>query len=360
MKLTQNEDAIAAAIGSVAGQINTNSIASALQGSRYASVSSYILDDISYPFELNGDISDIKVYQVPRVPKNLDATGHPADASNVTAFTWGDKEYITNEVSVSYENSRIVISGYNYEDHALTTFDHDLVKDASLQGSDPNKYNTGDYGYKLVVEFPICAKQSFGGNDIETNDSTTSGFYPSVPGSETIKKYPEWTRNSTLNPNGNSYVALYPVPIVDLKVKYALAYDSTIIYAPQTEKLRDLVTNASDDPDALYIFNVGDVQQYHSLYRAYTGAVDNVAAKKAEYEKIFKKFNADGSAENFAALDKAGQNVSEAVKAEEKALTALRNQQNYVPNGENNAYVDITYTLTSPSGKVIGTMNIPH
>ena len=362
-KVIWDADSLGDSMGAIATTVNAYTIQSALIKAQYASYTSYIVDDISHPFELDGDISDIKVYQVPRVPKNLDAAKHPTDADAngfVSSFTWGTREDITDQVEISYENNRIKVTGYNYEANALTNYDHDLALTDDQKPADPTQYKAGDYGYKLVVEFPIRAKYTFGGNDIETNDSTTSGFYPSAPGSETIKKYPEWIRNSTLNPNGNSYVALYPVPIVDLKVNYALAYDSTIIYAPQTEKLRDLVTNASDDPDALYIFNVGDVQQYHSLYRAYTGAVDNVAAKKAEYEKIFKKFNADGSAENFAALDKAGQNVSKAVQAEEKALTALRNQQNYVPNGENNAYVNITYTLTSPSGKVIGTMNIPH
>ena len=365
MKLTQNEDAIAAAIGSVAGQINTNSIASALQESRYASVSSYILDDISYPFELNGDINDIKVYQVPRVPKNLDATGHPADASNVTAFTWGDKEDITNEVSVSYENNRIVISGYNYEDHALTTFDHDLVKDASLQGSDPNKYNTGDYGYKLVVEFPICAKQSFGGNDIETNDSTTSGFYPSKPGSEAIAEYPKWENNSSMNPNGNHYVALYPVPMVDLKVNYAIVGSDQTIYAPQTAELLNMLTDDTTGNNPLTIFNIGetaaDRKAYNSARLAYTKAKDNCDDAQKTYEKAYKAYAASPNDKTLIQDSAAAEaNWRQAQQDLNAAKEAYQKFYVYIPDGDNNAFVDITYTMTSPSGKVIATMNIPH
>ena len=42
-------------------------------------------------------------------------------------------------------------------------------------------YKVGDYGYKVVVVFPINAKLTFGGNHIETNNSDTSAFYPSNP-----------------------------------------------------------------------------------------------------------------------------------------------------------------------------------
>ena len=361
MKLMQNEDAIAAAIGSVAGQINTNSIASALQGSRYASVSSYILDDISYPFELNGDISDVKVYQVPRVPKNLDATGHPADASNVTAFTWGEKENITKNVSVILDGNRIKVTGYNYEANALTTYDHDMQLPDDQKPADPSKYEKGDYGYKLVVEFPICAKPSFGGNDIETNDSTTSGFYPSKPGTEALAKYPKWENNSSMNPNGSSYVALYPVPIVDLKVNYGIVADNVTIYAPQTEKLQDLVSAVNSTS----IFSTGETEEEVRDYEAAASKKDIAegqlqsckAAYKGWQDKLLKDPNDQDTQDSLA---KALTELNEATAAYRSALNAFEHFRTYIPDGDNNAFVDIAYTLKDPDGNIIGTMTIPH
>ena len=361
MKLMQNESEIAASIASIAGQIDSYSISKSEKDGKYAATSSYILDDISHPFALDGDISDIKVYQVPRVPKNLDATGHPADATKVSAFTWGDKEDITDKVSVTLDGNRIKVTGYNYEANALTTYDHDMYLPDDQKPADPSKYEKGDYGYKVVLEFPICANRSFGGNDIETNDSTTSAFYPSTPGSEAIKTYPVWTENTDMNPDKDDYIALYPVPIVDLKVNYAIVSDNAIIYAPQTEKLVDLVSSE----DSTYIFNVGktkaDVEKYKELYQKKVTAEKDVAGCKANYMSWQKKVLADPEDPHTqSGLEGALDALNNALAAYRKAYEDFQALEVYIPDGDNNAFVNITYTLKDPDGNVVGTMNIPH
>ena len=285
-KYVANTKEIVDSVSEVATKIQKETFDDAQKAAGYAGVNSYILDDISYPFGLNGNLSNIKVYQVPRVPTELDSTNHVPDASNVTSFTWGQKEDITDQVEVSLEGNRIKVSGYSYEANALTNYDHDLLLADDMKPADPTKYETGDYGYKLVIEFPIYAKENFGGNDIETNDSTTSGFYPSTPAADTGK--PSWNANTALNPNRAEYVALYPVPTVDLTVNYSIVSGDMVIYAPQTAKLLNLVTN-------------------------------------------------DTTNENLSIF-----------------------ASTHVPDGDNNAFVDIAYTLTSPSGKIVGTLNIPH
>lgn len=309
--------------------------------SGYAGASSYLYDVVSWPFHAD-TAQGVTVYQVPRICTGLDANGN-------RVFTWGEKENITDQVSVSLENGRfITVKGYDYEENALS----DYSKTATgAQETYPSQ--SGDYGYKIVVEFPIYSNRIFGGNGIETNDSEISGFYPSVP---TDNPSNTWN-NSRYNDEKTDYVLLYPIPKVDLKIDYKVVSDNIVIYAPQTAKLQNLVTDANNR-----IFATDS--NYETVKADYEAAMIAQNKALAVYESAAAEYTASiGSADESrkqAALEEAITAYNNAKTRFSEAQKAYDAVQSYVPDGENNAYVDIHYTLKDPSGKEIASMDISH
>ncbi len=362
-KLPEDSANIVEEIGSIPSQIASESERSK-RG--YAGTGSTIHDEVSDAFEIT-DTTKIKVYQVPRVPANLGSDGIPTDADSngiVSNFKWADQsewEDITNDpgISISVKNGSIIeVTGYDYEKNAVVSYDKDLY--APTVADDAAVYHAGDYGYKLVVEFPINAKSTFGGNQIETNNSDTSAFYPSTPtgyqntdpsGTDYM---PLWEKNTSLNPDGKSYIETYPVPHVDLNINYKIPYDNILIYAPQTATVDNLFTDAN--------YNIWYVSG------AYTSAKEKYDSAKTAFDKA--------STEYTDAMHKAAENPSdselqltvakklsaynEAQTAYKEARSALEQAENYIPDGINNAYVDIHYELLDPDGIQIGTMDVPH
>ncbi|MCD8362300.1 MAG: hypothetical protein LUC98_04945, partial [Lachnospiraceae bacterium] len=364
---TSSGDGIVKSISSIPGLISNDATASVTE-SGYASGSSYFTEEITDPFEIT-DESAITVYQVPWVPANLNEKGIPTDMDekgNVAEFRWGEQytydengdyveyewEDITDQVSCTVIGNTIKVTGYDYEANAVTNYDKDCVKYwTSMITEDDRKYEPGDYGYKLILVVGINAKTTFGGNKIATNNPDTTAFYPSTPNNSSL---PVWTENTGKNPNRNSYIEKYPVPVVDLKVTYAINSDSIIIYAPQTAELLNLVTDDSGvlwytDPMYSKLKTEND-----NAYAAYLGAVAALQdAKKAAAE------DTDNSALQEAA-ETAEMELYLSKTAYLEANDALSAVANYTPNGINNAFVDILYTLTDPNGTAVGTLTIPH
>ena len=383
----------------------------------YANYTSYILDEITDPFEITS-VSDIRVYAVPRIPADMNedgtvndlvecyADGCPTsvdinadnsvnnpgcsnqdgahrhaslsvdDKGNVSennqhiektmSFRWGERyldvgeesaasstEWIdvTDEVSITVENNRVKVSGYNYEANAVSDFDKDQFRRWPITGNG-TVYKVGDYGYKLIVTIPINAKTTFGGNGIRTNNSDVSGFYPSEPTREDLPKWPE---NAEKNPGGNEYMELYPECSVDLNVTYDIVYDDAIIYAPQTERIHDLVTDAMD---MLWYTDAG----YSNLQTLRDNA-------KAEYDNVDAQLkalrdNPPDEGGDFSAwedqMSKLQQEKNEKQKAYIEASKNLESAPAYIPNGINNAFVDISYEFYDPDGVRVGTMKVPH
>lgn len=222
---------------------NTSSTAGASTNGGYANYESYLLDEITDPFEITS-VSDIRVYAVPRIPANMNADGsvndlvecyadgcpvsvdidadnsanNPGcsnknnggkkhayvtrdDAGNeklntvhihkTSSFRWGEQfvdnngtpetEWVdvTNEVEIITDGNQVKVTGYNYEANAVSDFDKDQFRRWPISGNG-TKYKVGDYGYKLVVIIPINAKITFGGNGIRTNNTDISGFLSSL------------------------------------------------------------------------------------------------------------------------------------------------------------------------------------
>lgn len=309
--------------------------------SGYAGKSSYIYDVISYPFQ--GDTAQgVSVYQVPRI-----CTG--TDASRNKIFTWGEEEEITDQVSASMENGRfITVRGYDYEENA--------VSDYSKSGDDTTYPSaSGDYGYKIVVRFKIYSNRIFGGNGIETNDSTISGFYPSDP-SKDAPIQTKW-KDSDANTEQTDYILLYPIPMVDLNIDYAIVSDNMVIYAPQTAKLQNLVTDANGN-----LFATDSA--YETVKADYENAQTAQARALSSYETAAQEYAAaTGTSEEAAkkaALENAIDAYNEAKTVFANAQKAYDAVQNYIPDGDNNAYVDIHYVLKDPEGNSLATMDIPH
>lgn len=327
----------------------------------YAGSDSYINDEVSDPFEIT-DSNSITVYKVPRIPANLGADNIPTDIDSsgyVTDFRWGDLSYdtpdgstdtewvdITDEVSVKVSGNVIQVTGFDYEKNAVTDYDKDYVSPWSVP--DRNVYHEGDYGYKLVVVFGINAKLTFGGNQIETNNSDTSAFYPSKPQNTGL---PEWSDNTTYNPGRNNYIDKYPVPHVDLNVSYDIPYDELIVYAPQTQNVHDLVTDASN---SIWYRSEG----YSDAKTVYDNALNSYNTAKSAFEDgEFQFNNGELSQSEYQALEDA---YYAAYDVYTSARDTLASFENYTPDGINNAFVDIRYELKDPDGAVIGTMTVPH
>ena len=383
----------------------------------YANYTSYLLDEITDPFEITS-VSDIRVYAVPRIPADMNddgtvndlvecyADGCPvsvdinADNSvenpgcsnqdgnhqhaslrvdtdgnvhesrqhieKTMSFRWGEQyldveegsaapstEWIdvTDEVSITVENNRVKVTGYNYEANAVSDFDKDQFRRWPITGNG-TVYKVGDYGYKLIVTIPINAKTTFGGNGIRTNNSDVSGFYPSEPTREDL---PKWTENPEKNPDGNEYMELYPECQVDLNVTYDIVFDDAIIYAPQTERIHDLVTDAMD---MLWYTDAG----YSDLQTLRDNA-------KAEYDNVDAQLkalrdNPPDEGGDFSAwenqLSELQREKNEKQKAYIEASENLESAPAYIPNGINNAFVDISYEFYDPDGVRVGTMKVPH
>lgn len=312
--------------------------------SGYAGKSSYIYDVISYPF--NGDSSaGVTVYQVPRICTGVDSSGNKI-------FTWGSQTDITDSVSAALENGKYVtVKGYDYEENAIS----DYNKNLAVGDTETYPSKSGDYGYKLVVQFTIYSNRVFGGNGIETNDSTISGFYPSTPSDDAPVTTP-W-KSSTYNTGKTDYIVLYPIPVVDLNIDYSVVSDNVVIYAPQTAKLQNLVTDANNN-----IFVVDS--SYETIKAAYDNAKTKQDTALAKYRAAAQEYTAAIGTTNESAKRQALESTIEAyndAKAEfAEAQEEYDSVQNYVPDGDNNAYVDIAYTLKDPDGTVIATMSIPH
>ena len=235
----------------------------------------------------------------------------------------------------------MTVTGWDFEKNAVSNYDKDLS--ATWSQESDFEYKTGDYGYKVVLVIPINAKITFGGNHIETNNSDTAAFYPSVPSGHQEGEagyIPDWMNNTELNPESKEYIDTYPVPYVDLDINYKVASDSINVYAPQTAEIRNLVTDVNDClwyVDELYdsaktvYENAGE--EYRSAYTAYKTEPDNEDLEIA-YRSAYAAY----------------------LEAGEK----LKQCEGYVPDGINNAYVDIHYSLTDPDGEEIATMDVPH
>ena len=325
----------------------------------YAGASSRVVDVISMPFELQAGV-DIQVFAVPRIPANLGADNVPTDMDEngvVTDFRWGEysplddsgnpapSEWIeiTDQVSVSVIDSKITVTGFDYELNALTVYDRD-TRTPNYQGPNPEAYEPGDYGYKLVVSVPINAKETFGGNGIATNNPDYSNFYPSVPRDRA--DLPDWEENRELNPEGNDYILKYPLPKVDLNIYYNIVKDDMRIYAPQTAKLLNLVSDAN-----AYLF-----------YTDPEWADANATAESAgeAYNLAREKYYAFTDMDNMAEYLRLEQDMMTKQVTYQAALEELSKYENFTPDGINNQFVDITYELKEPDGEVVGTLTIPH
>ena len=341
-----------------------------LERTGYASSSSYIQDTISMPFEKQAGI-DIRVYKVPRIPENLGPDGIPTDMDDnneVGAFRWGRFSYtedgeiksewidISDEVTVFVSGSTIRVSGFDYEDNAVVSYDKDTARE--IVPDDAAVYKPGDYGYKLVVIVPINAKITFGGNQIATNNQFTSQFYPSVPTGtdEGDSDYlPPWAENTELNPEGNEYIEKYPLPVVDLKITYDIVADNLVVYAPQTAEVRNLVTDANN------LLWYTDLSYYdlktltENAEREYKTAEDQFNAYEEEYGRI-----ENPSAEETKKLMDLEVAKMDKLTAYQEAQASLASALSYIPDGINNQFVDIHYELRDPDGVVIATMDVPH
>ena len=327
----------------------------------YASMNSYVQNVISQPFELT-DECEIRAYKVPRIPAYLDDNGIPTDMDGngiVSSFRWGRELYdlddgttasewedITNEVSISVLDNTVKVSGFDYERNALVKFDKDMAE--SSPASDANVYHSGDYGYKLVVVLRINAKTVFGGKSVATNGHAYTNFYPGEPSAD--KNLPLWITNTSLNLERNPYLAKYPELKVDLNIDYAAAHDNMIVYAPQTALLENLVTNARNYP-----WQVDDL-----WYNAY----EDMTKAKVAYEDASNALQAFEESSESKTNKTKYQELQEAKKttkdAYDTALATFNLCSDYTPDGLNNQFVDITYTLKDPNGTVIGTLDIPH
>lgn len=318
----------------------------------YASDKAYIKDTVTDPFEIT-DPYQIEVYAVPRVPTNLDENNIPVgvetdilnpDYGIVKDFAWANRDEwidIKDQVSLTMSGNTIKVTGWDYEKNAVRNYDKDL--ESPWPSDSAMVYKTGDYGYKIVVVIPINAKITFGGNHIETNNSETSAFYPSDPigYKESDADYlPKWKNNTSLNPGRKDYIESYPVPYVDLDINYKVASDTINVYAPQTAELHNLVTDTYNSlwyTDKLYNSAKMD---YDNAYVVYKGAYDSFQDRPDDETLEIAYYEA----------------YAKYLKAQQKLETC----ESYIPDGINNAFVDISYKLSDPDGQTVATMYIPH
>ena len=369
--LPEKIDDLVQDVSSIPGRIDA---AGSNNKREYAGATATAHDEVTDPFDIM-DASEVRVYKVPRIPENLDEEGIPTDADEdgiVTNLRWGE-QYITEgssvtsewiditddpRISVSVKGNIVEVTGFDYEENAVTDYDKDLYKPRIPK--DAAVYKPGDYGYKLVVVVPICSKVTFGGNAVQTNNSDTSAFFPGDPvgyqdtNPDGENYLPRWEENTELNPDGNKYIEKYPVPQVDLKVNYKIPSDNLLIYAPQTAELANLVTDQYNN--MWYVDG-----QYSSLKTIRDNAYDDMQRAYDAYAAAQKDAKADP--ENQEKLKEVAVKLVayEEAKAEyETAQENFETVESYIPNGINNAFVNISYQLKDPDGVVVGTLEIPH
>jgi len=337
--------------------------ASSTKETGYATSGAIIQDAISAPFEKRAGM-DIQVYKVPRIPQNLDENGIPTDIdenNEVANFRWGREYYdegdttnsewidITNQVSVSVTGNTVKITGFDYEENAVTNYDKDTIKNWS--GEDALVYHPGDYGYKLVVVIPINAKITFGGNQIPTNNADNTQFLPSIPTGKLIA----WEQNVDLNPERNKYVEKYPTPVVDLIINYDIVSDNVIAYAPQQVKISNLTTDETNN--MWYVdANYSDLKTKMENAKA---EMDTAQDAYDTYEEEHGNLSNPTDADN-KKLEDLEAVLYEKMDIYEEALESLSKALCYIPNGINNQFVEINYELRDPDNQVIATMQVPH
>ena len=291
---------LASALGDAVLKMQYDTLIGSGSDRLYAGASSSVTDIVTDPFTINGGTSGIRVYRAARRPAGVKEGNTVTLNSGIYngTFEWEPRsewEDITNQVYVktfgetgSSISNRFEVTGYDYEENAATSYDKDYAK--SKVPSNADVYHRGDYGYKICITVSIRAKETFGGNNIATNVSGKSAFYPSVPTKGS--GMPDW-RDSSRNTEKTDYLASYPVPVIDLKPSYDIPYNSYTIYAPETKETLALVKQKSDN-------------------------------------SVFVNDSSSG--------------------------TLVK----YVPNGHNNQFVDIEYTLKTADGRTAASMSIPH
>lgn len=121
--------------------------------------------------------------------------------TNDNGRTWDSPVDITSDVEITSENGRIKVSGFNYSDNYVAE---------------------NHAGKKLTVQIPIQYKfeQSFGGNNIPTND-VVSGIYDST---------------------GETCFGNFESPKVNQPIRYQIGTQSKTIYLTNNAELSDLMT----------------------------------------------------------------------------------------------------------------------
>ena len=148
-------------------------------------------DVISWPFELGDGKS-----QETSMPETVPVRTYTADARPEAdgSFSFGPRREISG-LNICRESNLVEVFGFDYGENAVTTVPH--------AGTEQ------DYGRKLIIEFEIRQRESFGGNQVNTNGAS-SGLY-----------------------NGSEQMCLYPVPRTDLPVKYDLIAADRTVYVPE-------------------------------------------------------------------------------------------------------------------------------
>ncbi len=146
-----------------------------------------ITDTLSQYFE---NASNVRVYQ------------QAFKDGTVANPNWHEKTDITSDVKVDIENDSktVTVTGFDFDENCV-------VPDATNKGA------------KLVIEFSAVPIKGFvGGNKVQTNNPATSG----------IKV-------------GDELIATFPLPAVDIPMKYSFKTNDKSIYVTDEVALSDLV-----------------------------------------------------------------------------------------------------------------------
>ena len=156
-------------------------------------------DRISWPFQL-GDGKTQETSQPETVPvRTYTADAHPeADGS----FSFGPRREITG-LNICRESNLVEVFGYDYGENAVTRV--------------PHAGTEADYGRKLIIEFEIRPRPSFGANAVNTNEAS-SGLY-----------------------NGSEEMCCYPMPHTDIPIDYEIVARDQTIYVPEKTDFQGLV-----------------------------------------------------------------------------------------------------------------------
>lgn len=109
--------------------------------------SATIKDIVTPYFDMPAKASDVKVYTA------------ESDGRTNNTINWKGKEEFKGNVSI--QDNTVSVSGFSYKDNWC--------------GPGSNGFNNGK---KLIIQFNVTAKDGFlGGNDVPTNEKSTSGIY---------------------------------------------------------------------------------------------------------------------------------------------------------------------------------------